>query len=377
MEQRMLVRETEQGAYLGPGPELEAAALPVAATPHFDVFDWGCRRLILGKCSRLPDDEDQVTRRYGIDFHRALPPFKGSSGFWCDWGTGPIEVNAYTYALHLPRTLQFREFTANLAFAASTEEAYQAKCQVYQDFYSYLFNSDARIILASPHSGEVRRPPDRYHPFPQSEIDGWTAGVMARCQDPAHQGKKRVLISLHSTDYFGALMDIGDFGLLQNRPLAKIVKQLQEDFSASLSPLLPGYRDYIIPYTRSRLEWFAENWGTLDPKRLTGKSTAARFEVVSLLKITGQPEPWDCIGLSEMDQALHNYWDRPPLQFIALNKIFSGRKTAQLLNLSAKLEQAGIDYAVQVECSRFLARYYPDLAARLIHALIDGLEALP
>jgi hypothetical protein len=77
MEQRMLVRETEQGAYLWSGPELETAALPVAATPHFDVFDWGCRRLILGKCSRLPDDEDQVTKRYGIDFHRALPPFKG------------------------------------------------------------------------------------------------------------------------------------------------------------------------------------------------------------------------------------------------------------------------------------------------------------
>jgi hypothetical protein len=165
MEQRMLVRETEQGAYLGPGPELEAAAITVAATPHFDVFDWGCRRLILGKCSRLPDDEDQVTKRYGIDFHRSLPPFKGSSGFWCDWGTGPIEVNAYTYARHLPKTLQFREFTANLAFAASTEEAYQAKYQVYQDFYSYLFNSYSRIILASPHSGEVRRPPTVTIPF--------------------------------------------------------------------------------------------------------------------------------------------------------------------------------------------------------------------
>jgi hypothetical protein len=373
----MLVRETEQGAYLGPGPELEAAAVPVAATPHFDVFDWGCRRLILGKCSRLPDDEDQVTRRYGIDFHRALPPFKGASGFWCDWGTGPIEVNAYTYARHLPKTLRFREFTANLAFAAATQETYQAKCQVYQDFYSYLLNSEAQVILASPHSGEVRRPPDRFHPFPQSEVDGWTAGVMARCQDPGHQGKKRVLISLHSTDYCGLLLDIGDFGLPQNRALAKIVGQLQEDFSTSLSPLLPGYRDYIIPYTRSRLEWFAENWGTLDPKRLAGKSTAARFEVVSLLKITGQPEPWDRIGLAEMDQALHNYLDRPPQQFIALNGIFSGRKTAQLLNLSAKLEQAEIDYAVQVECSRFLTRYYPDLTARLIHALIDGLAALP
>jgi hypothetical protein len=369
----MLVRETEKGAYLGPGPELEAVAIPVAATPHFDVFDWGCRRLILAKCSRLPDDEDQVTRRYGIDFHRALPPFRDSSGFWCDWGAGPIEVNAYTYACHLPRTLRFREFTANLAFAASTEEVYQAKRQVYQDFYSYLFNSNARIILASPHSGEVRRPPDRYHPFPQSETDGWTARVMARCQDPVRQGKKRVLISLHSTDYFGALLDIGDFGLPQNRALTRIVKQLQESFSASLSPLLPDYRNYIIPYTRSRLEWFAENWGTLDPKRLALKSTAARFEVVNLMKITGRPEPGSYIGLDEIDQALHDYWDRPPQQFIALNGIFSGRKTAQLLNLSAKLEQAGIDSAVQVECSRFLARYYPDLAARLIQALIEGL----
>jgi hypothetical protein len=373
----MLVRETEQGAYLGAGPELEAAALPVAATPHFDVFDWGRRRLILGKCSRLPDDEGQVTGRYGIDFHRALPPFQGTSGFWCDWGTGPIEVNAYTYAQHLPKTLQFREFTANLAFAASTEEVYQAKCQVYQAFYSYLFNSEARIILASPHSGEVRRAPDRYHPFPQSEIDGWTARVMAWCQGPAHGGKKRVLISLHSTDYFGALLDIGDFGLPQNRPLTRIVQQLQEDFSSSISPLLPRYRDYILPYTRSRLEWFVENWGTLDPKRLTAKSTAARFEVASLMKITGLPEPWGHIGLCDMDQALHNYWDRPPQQFIALNGVFSGRKTAQLLNLNAKLEQAGIDYAVQVECSRFLARYHPDLAARLINALIEGLEALP
>jgi len=182
----MLVRENEQGAYLGPGPGLNAAAETVAETPNFDVFDWDCRRLILGKCSRLPDDEDQAARRYGIDFHRALPPFQGDSGFWCDWGAGPLEVNAYTYARHLPKTLRFREFTANLAFAAATEEAYQAKRQVYHDFYSYLFNSEARLILASPHSGEVRRPPDRYHPFPQSEIDGWTARVMASCQGPAH-----------------------------------------------------------------------------------------------------------------------------------------------------------------------------------------------
>ncbi len=373
----MLVRENAQGAYLGPGPGLTAAALAVAETPNFDVFDWDCRRLILGKCSRLPDDEDQAARRYGIDFHRALPPFQGDSGFWCDWGAGPLEVNAYTYARHLPKTLRFREFTANLAFAAATEEAYRAKRQVYRDFYSYLFNSEARIILASPHSGEVRRPPDHFHPFPQADVDGWTARVMAHCQGPAPQGTKRVLVSLHSTDYFGLLLDIGDFGLPQNRGLEKIVAQLQEDFAAALAPILPGYREHIVPYTRTRLEWFAERWGTLNPKALAGKSTATRFEMASLLKVTGWPEPWDSLRLTDLDQALDRYWERPPQHFIALNGIFSGRKTAQLLNLSHQLAQAGIDYAVQVECSRFLACHYPGLAARLIQALIRGLTALP
>jgi hypothetical protein len=29
------------------------------------------------------------------------------------------------------------------------------------------------------------------------------------------------------------------------------------------------------------------------------------------------------------------------------------------------------------ECSRFLARHYPDLAANLINAIVDGLEELP
>ncbi len=88
--------------------------------PHFDVLENEATRLILAKCSRLPDDEDPAAGRYGIDFHRALPPFAGDSGFTCDWGDGPIPVNALNFARFLPRTIRFRQFTANLAFAAPT-----------------------------------------------------------------------------------------------------------------------------------------------------------------------------------------------------------------------------------------------------------------
>ena len=59
-----------------------------------------------------------------------MPSFRGASPFSCDWGEGPIEVNAFTYARYLPKALKFREFTANIAFAAREPDEYQAKRRV-------------------------------------------------------------------------------------------------------------------------------------------------------------------------------------------------------------------------------------------------------
>ena len=153
-----MVMESNTGAYLGAGAQLRARVRRVLENPNFDVFDADGRRLILGKCSRLPDDEDPGNGRYGIDFHRRLPPFQGASGVTCDWGEGPIPVNAYAYAQYLPKTLRFREFTANLAFAARTLEDYEAKGRVYQDFYRYLYQAPGATVIAAPHAGAVRRP---------------------------------------------------------------------------------------------------------------------------------------------------------------------------------------------------------------------------
>ncbi len=265
-----MVQENTVGAYLSPSSQLRAATRQVVETPNFDVFDSRHQRLLLGKCSRLPDDEDPGAGRYGIDFHRALPPFQDSSVITCDWGEGPIPVNAYYYARYLPRTLRFREFTANLAFAAATLADYQAKLLVYESFYQHLYQAPQATVIAAPHSGVVHRAPDKYHPFPQAETDAWTARVAVHClEDDAPANDKRLLISLHSTDYFGALLDLGDFGLPQNRVLPGITARLNERFSRQLAALLPAYRDYLVPYTLARLRWMAERWGTLEPEALS------------------------------------------------------------------------------------------------------------
>jgi hypothetical protein len=373
-----MVQENTAGAYLSPGRELASRARPVAENPNFDVFDGQGRRLILGKCSRLPDDEDPGAGRYGIDFHRALPPFQADSGFTCDWGQGPIPVNAYTYAQYLPRALRFREFTANLAFAARTREDYEARRRVYRAFYHYLYQAPAATVMAVPHAGEVRRPPDRYHPFPQSETDAWTSRVAVRWLTRAPAAGRRLLISLHSTGYFGAFFDLGDFGLPQNDLLPGLTARLNRRFAQELADLVPAYRDSLVPYTLERLQWMEQRWGTLEPEALSAISTASRFEILRLIRVL---EPWLTpaarVTREWLSRGLEAFGASPPRDLITLNKVFSGRKTAGLLNLGDRLQQAGFDTAVQVECSRFLARHHPGLAAAIVAALEEGLRAAP
>ena len=363
-----MAMETDGGAYLGPGARLRARAQQVLSNPNFDVFDADGRRLILGKCSRLPDDEDPGNGRYGIDFHRRLPPFQEASGVTCDWGEGPIPVNAYAYAQYLPKTLRFREFTANLAFAARTLEDYEARRLVYQDFYRHLYQAPGAMVIAAPHAGAVRRPSDRYHPFPQSETDAWSARVGVQCLDGAPPDGVRLFISLHSTDYFGVFFELGDFGLPQNRGLPRLTSRLNQRFSGDLAALLPAYRDYLVPTTLTRLRWMEGRWGTLNPDSLSTVSTASRFEILRLMLVLKPylPPPPPTVTLDWLIKGLEAYFAQPPRDLITLNQVFSGRKTAALLNLEANLRQAGFTTAVQVECSRFLAREHPALAAAII-----------
>jgi len=371
-----MVQESAVGAYLSPGVQLGARVRQVVDDPNFDVFDGRGRRLILGKCSRLPDDEDTGAGRFGIDFHRALPPFQETSGLTCDWGDGPIPVNAYTYAQYLPKTLRFREFTANLAFAARTLEDYEAKRLVYQAFYARVYQAPCPTVIAAPHAGEVRRPPDKHHPFPHHETDAWTSRVAAHCLDSAPREGQRLLISLHSTDYFGAFIDLGDFGLPKNQALPRLTNQLNRQFSGDIAALLPAYRDYLVPYTLERLRWMAARWGTLAPEALTTVSTASRFEILRLIAVL---DPWlppaNTVTMDWLASGLEAFFAAPPRDLITLNKVFSGRKTAGLLNLEENLRQAGFATAIQVECSRFLARRHPALAAAIIAELEQSLGA--
>jgi len=246
---------------------------------------------------------------------------------------------------------------------------------VYEDFYRHVYGAPGATVVATPHSGEVRRPPDRYHPFPQSETDAWTSRVAVHCLDGTPGDGKRLLISLHSTDYFGAFLDLGDFGLPQNRMLPVLTARLNRRFAPELAAQLPAYRDYLVPYTLARLRWMAERWGTLDPEALKTISTASRFESLSLMRVLEKwLPPAGAVTLDWLARGLDSFFASPPRELITLNGVFSGRKTAGLLNLEENLRRAGFHTAVQVECSRFLAQHHTELIGSILLALEQDLR---
>jgi hypothetical protein len=142
-----------------------------------------------------------------------------------------------------------------------------------------------------------------------------------------------------------------------------------------LSALQPSYRHHIISYTRRRLQWKYHRWGTLHPEQLANISTASRFEVMMLDKLAGEfVRPEERFTPAGFQRGLEAYFAAGTGAHVTLNNVFSGRKTAKLLNLAENTAGAGFHSAVQVECSRFLARYYPETAAAIIARLLAMLS---
>lgn len=51
---------------------------------------------------------------------------------------------------------------------------------------------------------------------------------------------------------------------------------------------------------------------------------------------------------------------------MAVNRVFSGRKTSKLLGLPHKIQQGVLDTAVQIECSKVYLEKEPGLMAEII-----------
>ena len=350
-----LVREDEDGAYLGPRSALLERFRILEQNPCFEVFESKKGvRLILSTASRLPQDDKPEEGKYGIDFHRALPSLK----------------EAQEYHEALPEALLDRRWTGTYAFPARDPQEYELKRGIYERFYSFIFGEEPKTIYVAPHCGKVHREPDEYIPFPQAEMDSWTGGLAALCAwKDEFKPHKRIMISIHSTGLLGAVVDIGDFGLLPLEDFLDIVRRAEMKFRRRFKSLAEEYKRDFAKRALRFLEWIAPEREDLDPSSLPPTSRE-RFDIQALVKGLGlygiEVENYT---REEIRKALFELEKSRDIRVITMNFHFSGRKTSELLKLHEKVEQGFLDVAIQFECSRFFLRRDPEGVAQLLYEL--------
>ena len=323
------------------------------SNPNFEVLDSrdGHRRFIAAKCSRLPDDQDLVGGRYGMDFHRARPKLE----------------EALQYGSELPYTLESTKWLANTAFAATTGEEYNRKSSAWENFYSYIWDSRPQTLWVAPHSGSITRIPDDILPYPNNEMDAFTAGVAASCAfNDRGKATGRVMISIHGFGCLAAILDLGGFGMIGEESLAAVATKVENKYHARAQNLAGDYkRDCFFRGTRW-LEHIKNRRGTLDPDELDSTSTTARHRVALIVKgleLYGQEIT--AFTLEEFKEAM-NSADKMEVPVISANHLYSARQVGKLLGLSEKIRKGLLDSALQVECSKLYLAKDPDLLASII-----------
>jgi hypothetical protein len=345
--------ENEYGAYTGMRGEFLSKFHQIENNPNFDVFESkdGSKRLIASKSSRLPDDEDKRKGRFGIDFHRAKPTFSEAKSFFKE----------------LPKALQNREWVGNIAFAAENEDKYEQKSKLYDRFYSFIFGFSPKTIYVAPHSGNTEREPDDILPYPELEIDAWTAGVAALCAfNNKRKPSGRVMISVHGNGYLGAIIDLGGFGILDSERLQQVADKIGSKYHQRIKQHASEYKEDFFDRAKRRLKHIQKIKGTLKPAELQLISTSDRYDVINIekgLKLYGRG--FKEYTLEEFENLLAEV-NQSELLPLSANYIFPGEKVGRLLELKERVESGLLNSAIQIECSKLYLKRDPELIAEII-----------
>ena len=348
-----LVDEDEYGAYRGVNAEFLTRFVSKAGNPNFDVYDSqdSRRRFIAVKSSRLPDDQVLAEGRYGIDFNRAKPELQ----------------EALRYSAELPHALENVTWLANTAFAAATSQEYHLKSSAWDEFYSYIWGTEAKTIWVTPHSGSANRPPDDVFPYPKTANDAFTAGVAALCAfNDGGKVSKRNMIAVHSSSYLGTVVELGGFGIVNEERLTAVARRIEIEYHERAQILARAHKQHFCLVATRWLEHIKNTKGTLNPEGLRHTSSVDRRRVeliVKGLELYGQEV--NEFTLEEFGEAMCAL-NKMEVPVISTDYVYPARHVSRLLKVSEKIDQGFLHSALSIECSKPYLAEAPELMRSII-----------
>lgn len=348
-----LVNEDENGAYQGVTPEFSKKFATKETNTNFEVYESkdGNNRFIPVKSPRLPDDNDLNSGRYGLNYHRAKPDFETAKIYFSELASNDISVRRLN----------------SLAFAAATKEEYDNKLAVWDKFYSYIWGKKPQTLWITPHSGNIHRKPDNIFPYPKLELDSYVGGVAARCSyNDAAPATKRTMISLHSHNWFSAVVDLGGFGINDDKKLEAIVTRIEEKYADKVQPAAEACRQDFAARVMPWLEVIQRNRGTLNINELAkgnGIDRSVVYYAITGLRLYNK----EIVNftLKEFENAIDSL-QGARVRVASCQHLFSGQQVSKQLGLAKQIQCGQLDNAIQIECMKFYLKKMPDLMAEII-----------
>jgi len=255
----------------------------------------------------------------------------------------------------------------NIAFAAADKEEYTKKAAAWDNFYSYAWGRAAQTVWVTPHSGGVNRLPDDVVPFPKLWSDNFTTRVATLCAiNDKSRAKNRIMIYVHATGLMGAVLNPGDFGVLDDNKMDAAAAKTENKYHEKVQALADGFkRDYCLK-SLNILERINKRRGTLDPKELSGVSRDDSFAVkqhANALKQHGQ----EITGftINAFRKAFQRL-GKVEVPVISNNYPYPARHVSELLKLREKIDRGLMGSALNLECAKYYNANAPELVADIV-----------
>ncbi len=174
------------------------------------------------------------------------------------------------------------------------------------------------------------------------------------------------MVAIHSTSQLAAILNLGDFGVVEQKKMDIVAKKIENKYHEKAQVLADEFKQDFCSKTIKILEHIKKQRGTLNPEKLNRITNDDSFRVrtyAKCLKLYGQEIK--AFTFTKFREALENI-KRIEVPVILNNFIYPARGTGKRLKLSEKIDQGLLHSALNVEGARLYLDKDPELVADII-----------
>jgi hypothetical protein len=174
------------------------------------------------------------------------------------------------------------------------------------------------------------------------------------------------MIAVHSTGHLGGVVNLGDFGILDEDAMKSAAAHMEAKVHARAQAQAETFKGEFRATAMKVLTEIQQKRGTLDPEILGRVSyddyLTIRYYEKGLALYRQKVAAYNLPGFQDALQSVAGI----PVPVVTVNYFYTGRNVGRLLGFSEKISGSRLGSALIVDCSRTFSAKDPELVSEII-----------